>query len=333
MPQPAMPMLPEMNLLRQRLCVNFLGNWSQYCPWILSNCISSIASMLSNPSWEASFSTACRWFVSWSLCFSSGGRHCCILRRSSCVWRYYGIYSALRPACTFNRAPGNQFVFLGRLCGRGSLIIRRDALYPPPSASCCRDRLRFRSSLTSGSYEFALQRRYHGHDACRSQFEFLAHHARNDHHDRLRKCFFCRVLASYHLVARFFGQGEKGLKAGACGVYRILLVALFFCFLGTMLGGIWADMSWGRFWGWDPKENGALMTLLWCSCSLHARLYTSVPVKASSFLPRSEISWQPGGGSVSTSWGLACTLTVLWKAAGSGFSFLWAFRSLRRLQP
>ncbi|MRN11974.1 hypothetical protein EAI25_08910 [Akkermansia muciniphila] len=84
--------------------------------------------------------------------------------------------------------------------------------------------------------------------------------------------FFAGFLASYHLVARFFGQGEKGLKAGACGVYRILLVALFFCFLGTMLGGIWADMSWGRFWGWDPKENGALMTLLWCSCSLHARL-------------------------------------------------------------
>ena len=84
--------------------------------------------------------------------------------------------------------------------------------------------------------------------------------------------FFAGFLASYHLVARFFGQGEKELKAGACGVYRILLVALFFCFLGTMLGGIWADMSWGRFWGWDPKENGALMTLLWCSCSLHARL-------------------------------------------------------------
>lgn len=85
---------------------------------------------------------------------------------------------------------------------------------------------------------------------------------------------FAGVVASYHLVARFFGfgQGEKGLKAGSCGVYRILLVALFFCFLGTMLGGIWADMSWGRFWGWDPKENGALMTLLWCSCTLHARL-------------------------------------------------------------
>ena len=52
-----------------------------------------------------------------------------------------------------------------------------------------------RPSLTAGSHEFALQRRYHGHDACRSQFEFLAHHARNDHHDRLRKCFFCRVFS------------------------------------------------------------------------------------------------------------------------------------------
>lgn len=84
--------------------------------------------------------------------------------------------------------------------------------------------------------------------------------------------FLAGFLASYHLMARFFGQGEKGLKAGAGGVCRTLLVALFFCFLGTMLGGIWADMSWGRFWGWDPKENGALMTLLWCSCAIHARL-------------------------------------------------------------
>ena len=31
----------------------------------------------------------------------------------------------------------------------------------------------------------------------------------------------------------------------------------------TVLGGIWADQSWGRFWGWDPKENGALLIVLW----------------------------------------------------------------------
>ena len=38
-----------------------------------------------------------------------------------------------------------------------------------------------------------------------------------------------------------------------------------------MLGGIWADMSWGRFWGWDPKENGALMTVLWTAVAIHAK--------------------------------------------------------------
>ena len=40
---------------------------------------------------------------------------------------------------------------------------------------------------------------------------------------------------------------------------------------GTVLGGIWADQSWGRFWGWDPKENGALLIVLWNAIILHAR--------------------------------------------------------------
>ena len=39
-----------------------------------------------------------------------------------------------------------------------------------------------------------------------------------------------------------------------------------------MLGGIWADQSWGRFWGWDPKENGALLIVLWCAILFHARM-------------------------------------------------------------
>jgi len=39
-----------------------------------------------------------------------------------------------------------------------------------------------------------------------------------------------------------------------------------------VLGGIWANDSWGRFWGWDPKENGALMIVLWSLAILHARL-------------------------------------------------------------
>jgi ABC-type transport system involved in cytochrome c biogenesis permease subunit len=50
------------------------------------------------------------------------------------------------------------------------------------------------------------------------------------------------------------------------------VTALFFTTLGTILGGIWADQSWGRFWGWDPKENGALLIILWLLFVLHGRL-------------------------------------------------------------
>jgi ABC-type transport system involved in cytochrome c biogenesis permease subunit len=53
--------------------------------------------------------------------------------------------------------------------------------------------------------------------------------------------------------------------------YGVLCFALFFSFVGTVLGGLWADDSWGRFWGWDPKENGALIIVLWNVLILHAR--------------------------------------------------------------
>ena len=54
-------------------------------------------------------------------------------------------------------------------------------------------------------------------------------------------------------------------------VYGIICFATLFSFVGTILGGIWADQSWGRFWGWDPKENGALLIVLWNAVILHAR--------------------------------------------------------------
>jgi ABC-type transport system involved in cytochrome c biogenesis permease subunit len=53
--------------------------------------------------------------------------------------------------------------------------------------------------------------------------------------------------------------------------YGTLCFAIFFSFVGTILGGLWADDSWGRFWGWDPKENGALMIVIWNAIVLHAR--------------------------------------------------------------
>lgn len=54
-------------------------------------------------------------------------------------------------------------------------------------------------------------------------------------------------------------------------IYGITCFAILFSFTGTVLGGIWADQSWGRFWGWDPKENGALIIVLWNALVLHAR--------------------------------------------------------------
>jgi ABC-type transport system involved in cytochrome c biogenesis permease subunit len=54
-------------------------------------------------------------------------------------------------------------------------------------------------------------------------------------------------------------------------IYGVVCFATFASFIGTILGGIWADQSWGRFWGWDPKENGALLIVLWNALILHAR--------------------------------------------------------------
>lgn len=54
-------------------------------------------------------------------------------------------------------------------------------------------------------------------------------------------------------------------------MYGIVCFGLLCSFFGTVLGGLWGDDSWGRFWGWDPKENGALMIVLWNAIVLHAR--------------------------------------------------------------
>jgi ABC-type transport system involved in cytochrome c biogenesis permease subunit len=64
---------------------------------------------------------------------------------------------------------------------------------------------------------------------------------------------------------------ETLAKDNARMVYGISCFAVLFSFVGTILGGIWADQSWGRFWGWDPKENGAILVVLANAIILHAR--------------------------------------------------------------
>src|SRR5262245_37288913 len=77
-------------------------------------------------------------------------------------------------------------------------------------------------------------------------------------------------------------------------IYGITCFALLFSFYGTVLGGLWADDSWGRFWGWDPKENGALIIVLWNALVLHARWDKMI---ADSGLAVLDI-----GGNIVTSW-------------------------------
>ena len=87
-----------------------------------------------------------------------------------------------------------------------------------------------------------------------------------------------------HFEGEGRGEGERAARlradskseptvGSALGtmVYGIVCFATMFSFVGTVLGGIWADQSWGRFWGWDPKENGALLIVIWNAIILHVR--------------------------------------------------------------
>jgi ABC-type transport system involved in cytochrome c biogenesis permease subunit len=73
------------------------------------------------------------------------------------------------------------------------------------------------------------------------------------------------------ISAKRGGEGANIGKSLSKMVYAIVCFATLFSFIGTVLGGIWADQSWGRFWGWDPKENGALLIVIWNVAILHAR--------------------------------------------------------------
>ncbi|MBC8106702.1 MAG: cytochrome c biogenesis protein CcsA [Anaerolineae bacterium] len=86
--------------------------------------------------------------------------------------------------------------------------------------------------------------------------------------------FLAGALAILFIIGDlFFARDHETMFHKVMGkvIYGILCFALLFSFVGTVLGGIWADQSWGRFWGWDPKENGAVMIVLWNAIVLHAR--------------------------------------------------------------
>jgi ABC-type transport system involved in cytochrome c biogenesis permease subunit len=83
------------------------------------------------------------------------------------------------------------------------------------------------------------------------------------------------ALAHVWLIAKVFGlrRGDKRFYRELTRMtYGVLCFGLLFALVGTILGGIWANYSWGRFWGWDPKENGALLIVLSMLTILHGRM-------------------------------------------------------------
>ncbi|MSU23380.1 MAG: cytochrome C biogenesis protein [Opitutus sp.] len=85
--------------------------------------------------------------------------------------------------------------------------------------------------------------------------------------------FLAGFLGLIYIVRGVFTKSLDPGTADALSrmIYGIVCFATLFSLVGTILGGIWADQSWGRFWGWDPKENGALMIVIWNALLLHAR--------------------------------------------------------------
>lgn len=86
-------------------------------------------------------------------------------------------------------------------------------------------------------------------------------------------CSVAGIMGHVYILQALFTRNKPELLNTT---YRYILGILGFglttAFLGTMLGGIWADQSWGRFWGWDPKENGALLIVIWSTIIFHAKV-------------------------------------------------------------
>lgn len=82
------------------------------------------------------------------------------------------------------------------------------------------------------------------------------------------------AIAHFSLLFYLFAPGKKEiLRTSNTFVYRGIQLGVLLLTAGTILGGVWANESWGRFWGFDPKETWALISILAYLALLHARLF------------------------------------------------------------
>jgi ABC-type transport system involved in cytochrome c biogenesis permease subunit len=85
-------------------------------------------------------------------------------------------------------------------------------------------------------------------------------------------CVVAGIIGHVAIIQELLVPRSAAAASTARPLYASLAFGLALTSIGTVMGGIWADQSWGRFWGWDPKENGALLIIVWCAILFHARL-------------------------------------------------------------
>jgi cytochrome c-type biogenesis protein CcsB len=86
---------------------------------------------------------------------------------------------------------------------------------------------------------------------------------------------FALAMGFGHILLWRYARNPSEARADASmhfWLYRVLQLGVLLLAAGTILGGVWANYSWGRFWGWDPKETWALIALLCYITTLHGRL-------------------------------------------------------------
>ncbi|MBU1948567.1 MAG: cytochrome c biogenesis protein CcsA, partial [Candidatus Eisenbacteria bacterium] len=106
------------------------------------------------------------------------------------------------------------------------------------------------------------------------------------------------LMSMTMLILHWFkGPNRKTLRAAILNMsqlhWSVMIAGLAFLSVGTFLGGVWANESWGRYWGWDPKETWALVTILVYAFVVHLRFIdkTNKPllIAAGSFISISSV--------------------------------------------
>ena len=87
--------------------------------------------------------------------------------------------------------------------------------------------------------------------------------------------FLCGFAATLRIVSNPLSRGNFGISTGGTAktTYGLQCFSLFFLLAGTMLGGIWSDCVWGRFWSWDSREIGVFAVILWTAAATHAKRF------------------------------------------------------------